>query len=438
MNGLDVLKSYLVSLGFELDMSSYAKFNKALKDVDDKVEKHTTGMAKEYLKATTIVTSALASIGFATISLMNKIADADLEYQKFAMHMFMSKDAAKEMKIAADALGESLEDIAWMPELREKFFALKSQARGMETPKEAEAQLKYIRSIQFEFKRLQIEITYGMEWIGHQLFKYLAGPLKEIKAGLSGMNDWIQAHMPEWSEKVARIIAVVIQLIGSALRFVKNLFMGFKEIWDMMPDWGKKVAIAFAVAFAPISPAIKIVSALLLLIDDFYAYIDGRKSSKTLAPIWGLMTKAIDFITRGIVSAMVLIDNLYGKIEGTNKKTISEIVDDVAGAWSGIEGFSTKGSKTTPGKIAEGMTTMASGAVRATSNYQTMTSQGLQQSAGMPTLGGSQKTDINVGGVTVNVQGSNATTQDIFKSVRDGVISAGERLSLNTRQVARP
>ncbi len=424
MNGADVLKSYLVALGFDINMSDYNKFKNALNDAEKRIEQHTEGMSKSYIKATAVVTSALASIGFATVGLLDKIANADLEYKKFAMHMFIGRDAAKAMKIATDALGESLEDIAWMPELRKRYFALTRQARGMETPKGDQDQLRKIRDIQFEFQRLKVEITYGMQWIGHYLFKYLEGPLKSVKETLRGMNDWIQAKMPEWSERIAYGLSAVIGVITSVVHFIKDIFAGFKSIWDIMPEWSKKVAIGLAVAFAPVSPFIKIMSALILLIDDFYAYIDGRKSSKTLAPIWGYLTKAVDYIVRGLVASAVLVDDIF------NKKNMSwkDIKADMEGAWSDVEGV----------KDANGIKKMGAAAATGMKNYQNMTGFSYRDAINSGVSSSSTVTTIEVGKVDINIAGTQATPKEIFESVKLGIQSAGARMAINTRQVARP
>lgn len=427
MNAGDVIKSYLVSLGFDVDMSTYDKFNKALLSAEQKVEKHTEGLSKSFIKSGAVVTSALASIGFATIGLLDKIANADLEYKKFAMHMFMAKDAAKQMKIATDALGESLDDIAWMPELRSRYFDLMRQEKSMETPKDADRQLKALRDIQFEFTRMKVEMVYGMQWIGYHLYKYLEGPLKNVKESLAKMNDWIQIHMPDWSAKIAEGLAFVMNIIGSFIRLVGNVWDGLVKIWDGMPEWAQGIAVALGVAFAPISPMIKIISLLLVLLEDFFGYLDGRKSSTTLAPIWSALVWTIDKIVRGLVAASVLVANIFESnvTPAGQRKSFSQNWDDAVNAYNSIPGFQGPDSK-----IAAGV-----------QNYKDTVSAGNSQ-AFVPSLSsGSSSTagdlTFNVGGVTVNVGGSKATPEEIHGAVMRGV-GDGAKSAMQIRQVARP
>jgi hypothetical protein len=46
------------------------------------------------------------------------------------------------------------------------------------------------------------------------------------------------------------------------------------------------VIAAYFIAGSPFARALVIMTGIMLLMDDFYAYMDGRKSVKTLSPIW--------------------------------------------------------------------------------------------------------------------------------------------------------
>ena len=433
MGAGEVLKSYLVSLGFDTDMGSYQKFDRTLKDATGKIEGHVSSMSMNYIKGSAVVASALASIGFATIGLMNKLASADMEYQKFGMSMFMGKEAAKQMMIATDALGASIDDIAWNPELRSQYYTLTKQMRSMEQPKDAGSQLKYIRSIRFEFDRLKVEATYGLQWIGYYLFKHLAGPIKELRDGMSKMNDWIQARMPEWAEKAASFITSIFNIGKAVWRTISQIFDGLKEMWDMLPGWAKGIAVLLAVAFAPISPAIKIIAGLLLLLDDFYGYIDGRKSSKMLAPIWDILIMAVDTITRGIVTAMVLIDELYSKMTGGGKSW-GEIFKSITGAWNGIEGTVNVVNKPAEKGNSPFFSNVKSG-VESYQDFKDKQKSGLYASQGSSTSTTKSETRVDVGGINVHINQPNATPKEIHGAIVQGVKdSQGRATARNTRE----
>src|ERR1051325_10211814 len=122
---IDVIKSYLVSLGFSVEHSELRKFEDAMKRAASIVQSSTFGVggiASTMIKAGGIVASALSGIALGAAAMMDNVAQADLQFQVFARRMFLSTDAAKSLKIATDALGYSLEDIIWGPrELQERF-----------------------------------------------------------------------------------------------------------------------------------------------------------------------------------------------------------------------------------------------------------------------------------------------------------------------------
>ena len=311
-NPADILKEYLVSLGFDIDNSSYQRFKAILADVSREVEGHSAGWAKGYASAATIIAGALASIATATAGLIDHVAQADLGYQKFALHMFMGARQAREMKIATDALGESLQDIAWIKELRGRYNTLLGEERSMEAPLEAggaESAYRHIRDIRFEWTRLKVEMTYGSRYIGFYLMKYLAGPAGNIQTALHRMNNWLENNMPIWTNKVAKFLAQIIEVGESALRFAADIGRFFKGLWDSLDKGSKTILVIGALIEAllvsgPIGRAVMVISGLLLLIDDFYAYLDGRKSSQTLAPLW-----------QELIAAAQMINNLFSQTD---------------------------------------------------------------------------------------------------------------------------
>lgn len=320
----NVIKEYLVSLGFSIDNAQYAKINATIKELGKKVEDVATGMGKQVAKSGTVIISTLASITAATVIMMDKVAQADIGYQKFALHMYMNEAAAKKFKIATDALGESMIDIARNPELLQHYRTLMAQAQGMETPGDAGSQLKYLRELRFEFTRLKVEAVYGMQWITYYLFKIMGIPIKNLKEGMKGLNDWMQTKMPVWTNKVAQVLATAMNLLNGLWRPIKMVFKGLKEIYDILPPLGKEIMLLFGVGImGALFPITTILTTLVLLFDDFWAYIDGRKSAKLLAPIWQIVIDAINMVTMGIFKLGVAMD----MIRQGKWKEISKAVD---------------------------------------------------------------------------------------------------------------
>lgn len=282
----DVLKSYLVALGFKVDNASYHKMQDTLRGLDNSVKSITAGMARNFGYVGAAAASSFVTVAVATADMMDKVAQADLGYQKFAMRMYMAKDAAKQFKIVTDSMGESVNDIAWMPELNERYRQLMKEAKGMETPEDAERQLRYIRDIRFEFTRMKVEATYGLQWVGYYLFKYFNVPIKEGKTFLQEVNDYIQQKIPEWSEKIAFGLAYVYDAIKPTGEAFKMLFEDAKALFDLLPSGVKKIIVIGAAILAlvavgsPVALAITGFGAFVAVIQDFFRYIDGGRTAK--------------------------------------------------------------------------------------------------------------------------------------------------------------
>lgn len=328
MSDVMTIKDYLVGLGFNIDQSGFSKFNRTLADLTAAVQRNQSTIAATYVKAGTAIVGVLSSITVATVALMDKISQTDLEYKKFALHMFMSTDAAKKLKISVDALGESLEDIAWMPELRERYFdliRLQDELQGQFPEGDYEGQMKYIRDIRFELTRMKVEGVYALQWIGYHLFKNLVGPIGDIREGLQKVNDWIIENMPNWTSKVADVLTKVVDVFKSLIRFGTD----FKEVL---------IGIGAALAIGtPFGRALALVTAVTLAIEDFYGYLDGKDSSHTLAPIWDILVKTLDIISKSARTAVVAVSALgelgwKGFIHG-NKGLADRVNKDIRGIW---------------------------------------------------------------------------------------------------------
>ncbi len=286
----NVLQEYLVSLGFAVNQNQLRQFQNTLAGVSRQVEAHTAGLVRSYTGAAAAVSSAILGITGATVGLLDQTSKADLEYQKFALRMFMTTDSAKRMKIALDAMGESIEDIAWFPELRERYHEFMQEQKGMMPPGSFEDQMRRIRDIRNEFARFSIIMNYGAQWVGHNLMKHLNVPIGEFQRWLIGVNDWLKENMPVWSDKIAFFFAEVIKLGGSAGRVVKDLAAAIGRVWEALsPKEQLLVAtggLIWLFSVSPFARATGMILGIIAAIDDLYAYIDGRKSSKALSPVW--------------------------------------------------------------------------------------------------------------------------------------------------------
>jgi hypothetical protein len=345
----DGLKDYLVGLGFKLDESSFNKVQDTLKKFDDNVRQKTSSMAASYTAAGSAIVSALAGVTTATAELLDKIAQADLGYTKFAMHMYMARDAAKQFKIVTDSMGESIEDIAWIPELNERYKSLMGQAARMETPKDAQGQLRQIRDIRFEFTRLKVEATYGLQWVGYWLFKYLNEPIAGAKTNFQKFNDYLEEKIPEWSENIGKAAGWIKQLAESTWDTVKLLWANLKEIFDSLPDWAQKFTVFAGIigalfAVGPFGRAVLVISALIVLIDDFKAHLRGEPNEFGEWIEMALMP--LDSLRRLLIADQVLWDRFKSSFGGPltqGQQSGQSVVDEIKDVWNSTSIYSQGG-----------------------------------------------------------------------------------------------
>jgi soluble lytic murein transglycosylase-like protein len=223
---VEVIKSYLVSLGFEVHHPELRKFQDALRTAGQDVERFTGGMLKGFVGAGTAVAAALTGVATATLGLIDHVAQADLGYQVFARRMYMNVDAAKQLKIATDALGYSLEDIVWGPkELRERYGALVADQKRMSggLGPDFEKQMRGIRDVRFEFTRLQVEAQYlGMSLVANLARTFLGGDDK-IRDKIHAFNEWLINNLPRISQELSERLAPI-------LKDVARIWMDIKAI----------------------------------------------------------------------------------------------------------------------------------------------------------------------------------------------------------------
>lgn len=300
-NPADIIKEYLVRLGFTLDSPAQAKIKQALGDLEKSLTNFSKNKGMAVLaRGVTVYAGALASVAVATTGLMKKVADADLEYSKIAMRMHMTKDAAKQLTMAQKALGASIEDIVWNPELRQRYHQLRQQIAASATPGDAAKGLKLIRDVSFEFTKLKTVASSGMEWIVYHLGKFLGKDMEKLKTWLANLNKWLIQNIPKWTQIVARFLTQVMQLIKAVTWAVEGIWKAIRWVIDILPEGSRAFLAFFAIITAAFlaNPVMAGLMTLLLLLDDFYVWTvtKGKGSSKNLAPIWEALSGGWDGI----------------------------------------------------------------------------------------------------------------------------------------------
>lgn len=199
----NILDEYLIRLGTVVDAGGMRRFEQALKHASSVTDFSAKSMAGAMFKAQTEIIAGFAAIGGAAVGLIDKVAMADQEYRLFALHMYMSKDAARSLKVAMDALGQPLENLWWDKELSQRTHQLIEDQRRMAPTGDFDAQMRKIRDIRFEFTRMEVELKYlGMHVVQDFLKALGVGP-DDLLVRLRKFNEWVITDMPRLSQELA-------------------------------------------------------------------------------------------------------------------------------------------------------------------------------------------------------------------------------------------
>jgi hypothetical protein len=280
MGNGETIRDYLISLGFRVDTNSLQQANNAMNTMESLVRRFASTSVTRFAVAGTAVVAFVAAVIVSIKKLTSDLAQNDLEMEKWSRAMFTTKDNAYALNDSIKAMGVSMQDLYLSPELLDNFNKLRQQSFQMMPPEEFEKQMKFVRSIAFEWQRFTLEVTYALRWVGYYLFKYLEKPLSDMKLSFKGFNDIFIKEMPKWTKTIAQVLSWFVRLGSSIVTVGKTIWNIFKEIPKSLLIAGGAVKGFFMLLkTGPIGWIIAGLTTLLLLIDDFQTYNRGGKSA---------------------------------------------------------------------------------------------------------------------------------------------------------------
>lgn len=343
----NILEEYLVRIGAEVDKDAFAGAAKAINNLSGML-----GKLGSILKYGAIF-AGLAKVTEAVIDNIKAVASADLEYQKLAQSMWVTKDTAKTLSVVLKTMGASQEDVAWVPELREQFFRLRQEMAELSTPADADGQLAWIREIGYEVQSLQLKLKMFKEWVVYYLIKELQPYIKEFQEFIRWLNAKFGKSLPALARKVASVLASVVRVAMSLVKALKWLFEGIYNFIDALPSKTKALVAVFAVVGAaimagPFGLMMMAIGTALIMLEDFFGYLEGRESSNTLKPLWKWLTdennplrRLIEKLKEGIAFILEKLTELFEKVfteerQEKLKKTVANIAKGVAEIAEGL------------------------------------------------------------------------------------------------------
>lgn len=343
----NILEEYLVRIGAEVDKDAFAGAAKAINNLSGML-----GKLGSILKYGAIFVG-LAKVTEAVIDNIKAVASADLEYQKLAQSMWVTKDTAKTLSVVMKTMGASQEDVAWVPELREQFFRLRQEMAELSTPADADGQLAWIREIGYDVQSLQLKLKMFKEWVVYYLIKELQPYIKEFQEFIRWLNAKFGKSLPALARKVASVLASVVRVAMSLVKALKWLFEGIYNFIDALPSKTKALVAVFAVVGAaimagPFGLMMMAIGTALIMLEDFFGYLEGRESSNTLKPLWKWLTdennplrRLIEKLKEGIAFILEKLTELFEKVfteerQEKLKKTVANIAKGVAEIAEGL------------------------------------------------------------------------------------------------------
>lgn len=343
----NILEEYLVRIGAEVDKDAFAGAAKAINNLSGML-----GKLGSILKYGAIF-AGLAKVTEAVIDNIKAVASADLEYQKLAQSMWVTKDTAKTLSVVLKTMGASQEDVAWVPELREQFFRLRQEMAELSTPADADGQLAWIREIGYEVQSLQLKLKMFKEWVVYYLIKELQPYIKEFQEFIRWLNDKFGKNLPALARKVASVLASVVRVAMSLVKALKWVFEGIYNFIDALPSKTKALVAVFAVVGAaimagPFGLMMMAIGTALIMLEDFFGYLEGRESSNTLKPLWKWLTdennplhRIITKLGDGIAFILEKLTELFEKVfteerQEKLKETVANIAKSVADIAEGL------------------------------------------------------------------------------------------------------
>lgn len=343
----NILEEYLVRIGAEVDKDAFAGAAQAISKLSGMLGKLGT-----ILKYGGIFVG-LAKVTEAVIDNIKAVASADLEYQKLAQSMWVTKDTAKTLSVVLKTMGASQEDVAWVPELREQFFRLRQEMAELSTPADADGQLAWIREIGYDVQSLQLKLKMFKEWVVYYLIKELQPYIKEFQEFIRWLNDKFGKSLPALARKVASVLASVVRVAMSLVKALKWVFEGIYNFIDALPSKTKALVAVFAVVGAaimagPFGLMMMAIGTALIMLEDFFGYLEGRESSETLKPLWKWLTdennplhRIIAKLGDGIAFILEKLTELFEKVfteerQEKLKETVANIAKSVADIAEGL------------------------------------------------------------------------------------------------------
>ena len=227
----DVIKSYWVSLGAQVDKASFDKFASALTGAQKTVASSVGGIAGDFLKLQISGTTAFASVGFGIIGYIDKLAMADAALKRTALQSMMNVNQYRDLTQALKATGMTFQDaMMGTAEDQTRFQMMYDHLQKLDSMlggSKFEDQMVQVRQVRDQIAMLGLDAErFGMRFASDLLGKLGFGS-GNLLSQLQRLDDFVMINMPRWSDILST--DVIPYLV---------------DLWEILKDSGR-VAIEF-------------------------------------------------------------------------------------------------------------------------------------------------------------------------------------------------
>lgn len=307
--------------------SSLARMSKSANDAKEHVGKandtikNTGDAAKQATPAVEGLSNALSGMmkfvkviaGAAVVKKFLDFGKSLYEYDQSleatAKSLKKTKEEARAHTKALEAMGKTYEEIKKDKSLKATYDELVELGESMALP-EAEGGVDNVREMVASFEKLKMVGSYAMQWLYHTVQDVAAGPLRRFKEVIDDVTDGLKLNLPKLSVAGAHIIDGILRIVSSFAKGIKAIL----DLLGKIPGPIKVIlgligAVAWAIKSGPFGWMVMILTAIGLLLDDFFTYMEGGEA--LLGPFWDACIKAFENVKKAITDAIDAIKGFW-------------------------------------------------------------------------------------------------------------------------------
>lgn len=278
------MKDYLVKIGWDVDKNGFNKTMGIVNSVANKLSGKAAGIASSFVRAGGIVASALITVNTALLSVIETTAQLDNETEELARKWWTSEENARSFNTALEAMGRTENDLLYMTkEQFQRVVDLNRLGRTLEAPKELDVFLTQVRGLNHEVNRLKVIFSYGARWVTYWVSQFLGDDIAKFTTKLREFGDYIAKNLPAITKVIAKFFETFYKLGKAAIAALVAIGKAIVWVVDLLDSQITRAilvvgVLAKALLLSPVTLFIGALLALLLIIDDYIGWKNGKDS----------------------------------------------------------------------------------------------------------------------------------------------------------------